>query len=61
VLKALPFVYIYQLPLSIYIGKGARAEQIAQMQIQFLWLVVLFAIFFAVQHRVTRKVMVQGG
>ena len=61
VLKALPFVYIYQLPLSIYIGKGDRAEQIAQMQIQFLWLIVLFALFFAIHHRVTRKVMVQGG
>ena len=61
VLKALPFVYIYQLPLSIYIGKGDRAEQIGQMKIQFLWLVILFAIFLLLQNRVTKKVMVQGG
>ncbi len=61
VLSSLPFVYIYQLPLSIYIGKGERAEYIAGMQIQFLWLVVLTAFFFFVQKKVTRKVMVQGG
>ncbi len=61
VLKALPFVYIYQLPLSIYIGKGARAEQIGQMKIQFIWLAILFALFCFAQNRVTRKVMVQGG
>ncbi len=61
VLESLPFVYIYQLPLSIFIGKGDRAQQIRQMQIQFLWLGILAALFFFVQNRVTRKVMVQGG
>ncbi len=61
VLSALPFVYIYQLPLSIYIGRGTRAEHLAQMQIQFVWLMILSAFFFAVQKQVTRKVMVQGG
>ena len=61
VLYALPFVYIYQLPLSIYIGRGTRAEYLAQMRIQFLWLVILSALFFVVHDRVTRKVMVQGG
>ena len=61
VLESLPFIYIYQLPLSIFIGKGDRAQQIRQMQIQFLWLVILAALFFFVQNRITRKVMVQGG
>ena len=61
VLSSLPFVYIYQLPLSIYIGKGERAEQIAGMKIQFLWLVALTAVFIFAQKRVTKKVMVQGG
>ena len=61
VLESLPFVYIYQLPLSIYIGRGDRAQQLAQMRIQLLWLVILGGVFFLVQNRVTRKVMVQGG
>ena len=61
VLSSLPFVYIYQLPLSIYIGKGNRAEHLMQMQIQLVWLVILSFLFFAIQRQVTRKVMVQGG
>ena len=61
VLESLPFVYIYQLPLSIYIGRGDRAQHLAQMRIQLLWLVILAGVFFCVQNRVTRKVMVQGG
>ena len=61
VLSALPFVYIYQLPLSIYIGRGDISEQIYQMKIQFVWLVILSIMFFYAQSRITRKVMVQGG
>ena len=61
VLGSLPFVYIYQLPLSIYIGKGDRSQQMSQMRIQFLWLVILSGVFLYAQSRVTRKVMVQGG
>ena len=61
VLSALPFVYIYQLPLSIYIGRGDRTTMISQMRIQFIWLVILSVLFFYAQSRITRKVMVQGG
>ena len=61
VLSALPFVYIYQLPLSIYIGRGDRSEHVAQLGIQSVWLVILAAVFFLAQDRVTKKVMVQGG
>ena len=61
ILSSLPFVYIYQLPLSIYIGKGDRAEQIAQMKIQFAWLVILAAVFYYAQKRITKRIMVQGG
>ena len=61
VLSALPFIYIYQLPLSIYIGKGTLSEQLAQLRIQMLWLILLSALFFVLQNRITRKVMVQGG
>ena len=61
VLEGLPFVYIYQLPLSIYIGKGSSVEYLSQMRIQFIWFVVLSVVFFLVQNKVTRKVMVQGG
>ena len=61
ILESLPFVYIYQLPLSIYIGRGDRTQYVSQMRIQFVWLVILLGAFFFAQSRVTRKVMVQGG
>ena len=61
VLESLPFVYIYQLPLSIYIGRGNRADHLGMMRIQSAWLVILACLFFLVQNRVTKKVMVQGG
>jgi ABC-2 type transport system permease protein len=61
VLSLLPFVYIYQLPLSIYIGKGSRAEHLMQMRLQLVHLVILSVIFFVMQRQVTRKVLVQGG
>ncbi len=61
VLESLPFVYIYQLPLSIYIGRGDRAQHLGQMRIQSLWLLILAGLFFYAQSRAARKVMVQGG
>ena len=61
VLESLPFVYIYQLPLSIYIGRGDRAQYLGQIGIQSLWLVILAGLFFYAQSRAARKVMVQGG
>ena len=61
VLEALPFVYIYQLPLSIYIGRGSRATYLSQMRIQFIWLVILAGLFYVAQSRIVKKVMVQGG
>ena len=54
-------MYIYQLPLSIYIGKGDRAEQIRGIEIQLIWLLILSVIFVIAQNKVTRKVLVQGG
>lgn len=61
VLEAFPFVYIYQPPLSIYIGKGSVEEHIAQMKIQVLWGIVLGSLFIMASRRATKKVMVQGG
>ena len=61
ILSSLPFVYIYQLPLSIFIGKGDRREQLLQMGIQTVWLTVLTIAFLFVQKRITKRISVQGG
>lgn len=61
VLEALPFVYIYQLPLDIYVGSASTEDILRRMVIQVIWFAVLGTVFFILQKRVLGKVMVQGG
>lgn len=61
VLKFLPFVYIYQLPLSIYIGKLALPDIMMQMGLQLAWLAILYGVFRMIQRKVLSNVLIQGG
>lgn len=61
ILNVLPFVYIYQLPLDIYIGSATKEEISSRMVIQFGWLLALLALFYVLSQKVLHKVMVQGG
>lgn len=61
ILNFLPFVYIYQLPLDIYIGKYDWIVLYPRLGIQLGWICILFLLFTALQTQVTKKVMVQGG
>lgn len=61
VLNALPFAYLYQLPLDIYIGKATSADIKRGMLVQFLWLLAVTMLFIVFEKRVTKKVMIQGG
>lgn len=60
-LNVFPFVYIYQLPLDIYIGKVSSVEALPRLGIQFGWVWILFALLCVLQRTVSKKVMVQGG
>jgi ABC-2 type transport system permease protein len=46
-LEFLPFMYIYQLPIGIYIGKTDMTESIKGMAVQLLWVCILLFIFNA--------------
>lgn len=61
VLELLPFAYIYQLPLNIYVGSISTDEICRMMLIQLFWLIALFIILIILQSRVLKKLMVQGG
>lgn len=61
VLEALPFVYLYQMPLDIYIGKYTKSSLIHDFTIQIFWTVGLFLLYRYLQKRVTGKIMIQGG
>lgn len=61
ILNALPFAYLYQLPLDIYIGRAQSSEIAKGMLVQFAWLAVVSILFAICEKRVIRKVMIQGG
>ena len=61
ILELLPFPYIYQLPLSIFIGRSDLSVLGCQMGIQAVWTAALFAIFLFLQRKTAGRVMVQGG
>lgn len=60
-LKILPFAYLYQLPLDIYVGKSDSYEIVIGITVQFIWMIITFIMFTYFQNRVTNKVMIQGG
>lgn len=59
--QCLPFVYMFQTPLSIYIGKYDTLECLKMLGIQAIWLIILAAVFIFASKRVTKRVLVQGG
>ena len=61
VLEFFPFVYLYQLPLDIYIGKYDLAEYLPRIGAQFMWLLFFFVLFNYLQGKILKHVMVQGG
>lgn len=61
VLNCLPFVYIYQLPLDIFIGKEDINNLLFRLGIQVAWVIALFVLFTILQKRALKKVMIQGG
>ncbi len=61
IFQYLPFVYTYQLPLSIYIGKTDLNEALKGISVQFVWVAVFFFIFARLKNRIETNVFVQGG
>lgn len=61
VLECLPFVYIFQLPLDLYIGKVDASTALPRVGVQFIWLIILIVLFQHLQKKITKHVMVQGG
>lgn len=59
--QCLPFVYMFQTPLSIYIGKYDTTQCLKMVAVQAVWLAVLAVLFYYAQKRATRRVLVQGG
>lgn len=61
ILECIPFAYIYQMPISIYVGQYTRESLIRGLIIQLIWVVVLFAVAKILEQKATKSVMIQGG
>ena len=61
IISFLPFPYVYQTPLSIYIGQVQPEEAAASMLIQFVWIVLFTALLCFGWSRARKRVLIQGG
>ena len=59
--RFLPFQYIYQVPLGIFIGRTGPEEAAAAMGVQAIWLAGFAALLALLWNRARRKLIVQGG
>ena len=59
--KFMPFIYIYQAPISIYIGKMPGDEIPLTLGVQAIWVLLFFALMQLTWSRAKRRVVVQGG
>ena len=61
VLKFLPFIYIYQHPLGIYIGRTPVEEALFGIIIQVFWCLALGISFNLLKKKVESNILIQGG
>ncbi|MDO4189330.1 MAG: ABC-2 family transporter protein [Lachnospiraceae bacterium] len=61
ILECLPFMYIYQMPISIYVGQYTSDSLRKGLMVQLMWVVILFVTKNYLEKRVTKSVMIQGG
>ena len=61
ILRYLPFIYTYQHPLGIFIGKYTTKEAAVGMLVQLLWVAIFFVLFKFLKKRIVKNVLVQGG
>jgi ABC-2 type transport system permease protein len=57
----LPFQAIYNIPLSIYVGKIASYEILYSIGMQVLWIAILFSVCFFAWKFSERRILIHGG
>ena len=61
VLQFLPFIYTYQLPLSIFIGRASTSDAVKGILVQLLWVAVFYLLFQKLKKNIEQNILVQGG
>lgn len=57
----LPFMYTYQAPVDIFVGKTSIRQALFIIAVQMFWCAAFYAIFFILAKKANRNIMVQGG
>lgn len=57
----LPFVYIYQFPISVFIGKTSPMPALTGIAVQAVWILGFGLLFGKIKRHVEKNIMVQGG
>ena len=60
-MNVLPFVWMYEKPISIYLGQGIVGEYIKILFMQLLWIVALDLLLLWLWRVAVKKLCVQGG
>ena len=61
ILAFTPFIYIYQTPIAIYIGRTPMNEAYFAILIQMVWAALLIWFFTLIKNRAMGRLIVQGG
>jgi len=61
ILAFTPFIYTYQTPISIFIGKLTVYDGLFQILIQGIWCLLFYLLFSIMKKRALNNLMVQGG
>ena len=61
ILAFTPFIYIYQTPVAIYIGRTPLNEACFAIVIQLVWAALLLWTFTLIKNRAMGRLIVQGG
>jgi len=61
ILNFLPFIYIYQLPLGIYIGREDFKSAMTGIGLQIIWCALIALLFNIFRKRIEKSIIAQGG
>lgn len=59
--NVLPFITIFHIPASIYLGRIVGAEILTSLLLQTLWLMLLVSLSVIIWKRASKKIFIQGG
>lgn len=60
-LQFLPFIYTYQLPISIFIGRASFEDAVKGMLVQIIWILIFGVLFMRLKKSIEKNIFVQGG